>query len=100
MTFVQIMELVISYASIWVPAIASVLATVCAVVGAVSKASAQVQKLKNTADFKETRAQLAAVREQERKLTEAVMLLIDEQAKIKGYADAKLGDTHDQKTKN
>lgn len=100
MEFTEIVELVLSYASMWAPAVASIIAVICAIVTSISKATAAVESLKNDTDFKDVKQQLNKVSTENRELVKCNKMLIDQLTKINGYADAKLGETqHDKETK-
>lgn len=89
MELTEIYELVISYISIWLPAVISALTVICGVVSSLVNIRRAVNELRNTKDFTDLQAKIAAQDAHIQELNETLKITINESKKIKDYTETK-----------
>lgn len=82
-------ELLITYISIWCPALVAILGVVAVVIAAVAKVKAAIKEFRNTDDIKQLVEENKLLRSENKALTERLDLMLDEITKIHDYYKTK-----------
>lgn len=85
----ELVEIIISYASIWAPALVSILGIITTVVVAINNCSKAISEFKSDEILKDIKSELNNVTHENAELIRCNKLLLDQITKIQGYADAK-----------
>lgn len=83
------LELIISYISIWAPALVAMLGIAATVILSLGKVRAAIQEFKDEKTLAELYKKIDALTIQNAELTRCNKLLLDQLTKIQGYADQK-----------
>lgn len=83
----QIIEIVLSYASIWVPSIVAILGVISTILVALNKTKEAFAKLNKDETLKELKTQLTKVIKDNQELRAYEKVLVDEMTKIKNYVE-------------
>ena len=81
------MELILTYVSMWAPAVAAILGIVASVIFAVGKVKHAINELRKTDDIANLTKELQTLAAENKELRHRENLLLDEITKIKNYAD-------------
>lgn len=81
------MEIILTYVSIWVPALLAVLATVSSVIVAMAKTKSAIDEFRNSTEVKSLASEVKHLASENAELTRTNKLLLDEITKIKDYAE-------------
>lgn len=92
-----IIEMILSYISIWMPSIVSILGVCFAIVKSIGATRDKIAELKEDQDFKEVKIKLEEAIAQNKILQEQNKIAIDKVAQIKGYVDQKLKEKENDK---
>lgn len=92
-----IIEIILSYISIWMPSIVSILGVCVAVVKSIGATKDEISRMKEDQDFKQVKIKLEEAISQNKILQEQNKIAIDKVAQIKGYVDQKLKEKEDDK---
>lgn len=92
-----IIEMILSYISIWMPSIVSILGVCIAIVKSIGATKDKIAELKEDQDFKEVKIKLEEAISQNKILQEQNKIAIDKVAQIKGYVDQKLKEKENDK---
>lgn len=85
----EIVNIIITYASIWAPSLVSILGIVTTILIALNKTKEQWNKMKEDNDYREIKEKLTANAKQNEELIKCEKALIDNITKIKDYVDHK-----------
>lgn len=85
----ELMTILIEYVSIWMPSVVSILGIVTTILVALNKTKEAWNKMKEDTDYKDVKAKLTAVANENSEIVRCNKLLLDEITKIKDYADHK-----------
>lgn len=88
----EILEVIIEYASIWVPSLVAILGTITTVLTALNKTREAFDKLNKDETLKQINAKLVSVVSENEELVRCNKLLLDKITEIKNYADNKKGE--------
>lgn len=88
----EILEVIIEYASIWVPSLVAILGTITTVLTALNKTKEAFDKLNKDETLKQINAKLVSVVSENEELVRCNKLLLDKITEIKNYADNKKGE--------
>lgn len=92
-----IVEMIVSYIAIWMPALVSILGVCVAIIKAIGSTKEEISRLKEDRDFKEVKIKLEEAISQNKILQEQNKIAIDKVAQIKGYVDQKLKEKENDK---
>lgn len=84
-----ILELILTYVSMWAPSLVAILATVYTVAVGIKKFVDLINSVKEDTNFKEVNDKLATLTAENEELIRCNKLLLDRITKIKDYADNK-----------
>lgn len=85
----NIVDLIVSYATIWTPAIVAVGGILITVVKAIGTVKSHINSMKEDTDFKDLKNEVGVVISENKELVRCNKLLLDELTKIQGFAEAK-----------
>ena len=89
MTMQEIVDLIVSYASIWVPAIVAVFGVIITVVKCMTEVKNYVDQLKDDKDLRDVKNNTAEIVKENRELMRQNKMLLDNITRIKDYTDNK-----------
>lgn len=89
MTAQEIVDLIVSYASIWAPAITAVIGICVLVAKGIADIRRNLKDIKEDTDFKDLKTNTAEIVKENRELVKVNKRLLDELTRVKGYAEAK-----------
>lgn len=81
------MELILTYVSMWAPALVAILGIVASVIFAVAKVKVAINDLRKTEDIANLTKELQNLAAENKELRHRENLILDEITKIKNYAD-------------
>ena len=81
------MELILTYVSMWAPALVAILGIVASVLFAIGKVKSAIAELRKTEDIANLTKELQNLAAENKELRHRENLLLDEITKIKNYAD-------------
>lgn len=82
-------ELLLTYISIWCPALVAILGVVAVVIAAVAKVKKAINEFRDTEDIKALTEEIKLLRTENRELNEKYNLMLDEITKIHEYYKTK-----------
>lgn len=85
----EIIALIISYASMWAPALVAIFGTVTTVVLAINKCRDAIEGFKKDDTLRELKEEVKRVSQENQELVRCNKLLLEQITQIKGYADVK-----------
>lgn len=81
------MELILTYVSMWAPALVAILGVVASVLFAVGKVKSAINDLRKTEDIANLTKELQTLAAENKELRHRESLILDEITKIKNYAE-------------
>ena len=81
------MEIILTYVSMWAPALVAILGIVASVIFAVAKVKTAITDLRKTDDIANLTKELQGLAAENKELRHRENLLLDEITKIKNYAE-------------
>lgn len=81
----ELIAIIVSYVSIWMPALIAVIGTVAAILTALGKFKAAMQEFKNTDTLKQLGADLKKALNENAELKQQQDIIIDELKKVENY---------------
>lgn len=81
------MELILTYVSMWAPALVAILGVVASVIFAISKVKIAINDLRKTEDIANLTKELQNLAAENKELRHRENLILDEITKIKNYAE-------------
>ena len=85
----NIVDIIVSYATIWAPAVVAVGGILITVVKAIGTVKAHIDNMKEDTDFKDLKNEVGVVISENKELVRCNKLLLDELTKVHGFAEAK-----------
>lgn len=89
MEITALVELIVSYVSIWAPSIVAILGVVALIVKGVNEVRVAVKELRSDQTIKDLASKLEEALATNKELVETNKILIDQVTRIQGYVDAK-----------
>lgn len=89
MEITALIELIVSYVSIWAPSIVAILGVVALIVKGINEVRVAVKELKSDQTIKNLASKLEESLAANKELVETNKILIDQVTRIQGYVDAK-----------
>lgn len=85
----NMVDIIVTYATIWGPAIAAIGGILITVVKAIGTVKSHIDSMKEDTDFKDLKNEVGVVISENKELVRCNKLLLDQLTKIQGYAEAK-----------